>query len=95
MSKLLERHDQAISVTEVSRSTKDIIDRLASGEQDKYVVMRNNAPAAVMLPVAAYEALQDEIEDLRVEAVARERLRTYDPAKAITHEAMVRRFAGE
>ncbi|MGQ0591915.1 MAG: type II toxin-antitoxin system prevent-host-death family antitoxin [Gammaproteobacteria bacterium] len=95
MSSLLERRNQAISVTEVARSTKNIIDRLASGQQDKYVVMRNNAPAAVLLPVAAYEALQDELADLRVEALARERLQSYDPEQAITHEDMVRRFASE
>ncbi len=80
----------------INRLLSYTIDRLACGAQDKYVVMRNNTPAAVILPVAAYEALQDEVEDLGVEAVvARERLRTYDLAKAITHEEMVRRFAGD
>ncbi|MDQ3774936.1 MAG: hypothetical protein M3461_11525 [Pseudomonadota bacterium] len=57
MSSLLERRNQAISVTKVARSTKNIIDRLASGQQDEYVVMRHNAPAAVLLPVTALEAL--------------------------------------
>ena len=33
MSSLLERRNQAISVTEVARSTKNIIDRLASGSR--------------------------------------------------------------
>jgi PHD/YefM family antitoxin component YafN of YafNO toxin-antitoxin module len=28
---------------------------LSSGEQQKYVVMRNNSPVAVMLPVEVYE----------------------------------------
>jgi len=93
MSTLLERSDQSLSLTDLLRSAKDVFERLESGEQDKYVVMRNNAPAAVMMPVAAYEALIDELEDLRIEAVARERLQTFDRKKAISHAEMTKRFA--
>jgi len=93
MGSLMERSDQAISVTEVSRSAKAIFDKLVKGTQDRYVVMRNNVPAAVMLPVDAYEAIMDELEDLRIEAVARERMQTFDPAKAVSHEEMMTRFA--
>ena len=35
MNALLERSNQAVSVTEVSRSAKTIFDRLSSGKQDK------------------------------------------------------------
>jgi antitoxin StbD len=94
MGSLMERSDQAISVTEVSRSAKAIFDKLVQGKQDRYVVMRNNVPAAVMLPVDAYEAILNEMEDLRIEAVARERIHTFDHEKAITHEEMMIRFAG-
>lgn len=93
MGSLMERSDQAISVTEVSRSAKAIFDKLVKGKQDRYVVMRNNVPAAVMLPIDAYEAIMDELEDLRIEAVARERIRTFDPTKAVSHEEMMTRFA--
>lgn len=61
--------------------------------------MRQTAQTAGFRPIrcfmAAYEALQDELADLRIEALARERLRSYDPEQAITHEDMVGRFAGE
>jgi antitoxin StbD len=90
MRALLERSDQAISVTEVSRSAKTIFDRLSSGEQKKYVVMRNNAPAAVMMPVSVYEALMD---DLQVELMARDRLRSFVRDRTISHEEMVQRFS--
>lgn len=93
MRALLERSDQAVSVTEVSRSAKTIFDRLSSGEQKKYVVMRNNAPAAVMMPVSVYEALMDELDDLQVELLARDRLQSFDRAKAISHEEMLQRFS--
>jgi antitoxin StbD len=94
MGSLMERSDQAISVTEVSRSAKAIFDKLVKGKQDRYIVMKNNVPAAVLLPVDAYEAIMDELEDLRIEAVARERIQTFDPSKAITHEEMMIRFTG-
>jgi antitoxin StbD len=92
MGSLMERSDQAISVTEVSRSAKAIFDKLVKGKQDRYVVMRNNIPAAVMLPVDVYEEMMYELEDLRIEAVARERIQTFDPVKAISHEEMMTRF---
>lgn len=95
MGALLERSNQAVSVTEVSRSAKTIFDRLCDGRQEKYVVMRNNAPAAVMMPVGVYEALMDELDDLRIELAARERLAGFDREKALSHEEMLKRFAAE
>jgi antitoxin StbD len=95
MHSLLERSDQAVSVTEVSRSAKTIFDRLCSGKQEKYVVMRNNAPAAVMMPVSIYEAMIDELDDLHIQLTARERLQSYDRSRAISHEDMLKRFADE
>jgi antitoxin StbD len=95
MRALIERSDQAVSVTEVSRSAKTIFDRLCSGKQDKYVVMRNNAPAAVMMPVALYEALMDELDDLHIEMTARDRLATFDRKKAVSHEEMRKRFGDD
>jgi antitoxin StbD len=92
MSALLERASQAVSVTRVSRSAKEILEKLASGQQDRLVVMKNNAPAAVMLSVEAFETLMDELEDLRIDAVARRRLRSLDRRKTIPHSEMMRRF---
>lgn len=89
---MLLRTEEIISVTDVQRRAKDIFTKLASGAQDKFVVMRNNELAAVMLPAARYEAMLDELDDLRIEAAARERLATYDPAQAISHDAMLARF---
>lgn len=95
MNALLERSNQAVSVTEVSRSAKSIFDRLSSGKQEKYVVMRNNAPAAVMMPISIYEALMDELDDLHIQLSARDRLQSFDRAKSISHEDMLKRFVSE
>ncbi len=95
MHALLERSNQAVSVTDVSRSAKSIFDRLSSGKQEKYVVMRNNIPAAVMMPVSIYEALMDELDDLHIQLTARDRLQSFDRAKSISHEDMLKKFASE
>ena len=92
MSALLERAEQAVSVTQVSRSAKAIFRKLATGEQSRLVVLKNNAPAAVMLSVPAFESLMEELDNLRMEAVARCRLRTLNPKKTLSHREMLKRF---
>lgn len=57
--------------------------------------MRDNHPACVMLPIATYEALINELEDMRIDALAAERAATFDPATAISHEEMCKRFGVE
>jgi len=92
MAALLDRASEAISVTRVSRATKEIFGKLRKREQDRFVVMRNNEPAAVLLSVPAFEALMDELEDLRVDALARERRQSLDRRKTIPHAEMMRRY---
>ncbi len=89
------RTSETISVTDIQRRAKDIFDRIEKGEQDKYVVLKNNAIAAVLLPADRYEALMDELDDLRIGAVAAERILTFDRSKAISHEEMLARFGVE
>ena len=92
MTALIERSDEAISITNMIRSTKNIIDTLASGKQDHYVILKNNSPAAVLINIQSYEALLDELEDLRIEIVARKRLQDFDKSTSISHEDMVKKF---
>lgn len=89
---ILERIDQAISATDLQRQSKTLLDRLQGGDQDKYVVMRDNKPACVILPVAGYEALMDELDDFRVESIAMRRLASYDSAKGIPLQAMLEKY---
>jgi antitoxin StbD len=73
---LLKTASQAISSTDLQKKTRELLDRIAKGGQDHFVVMRDNRPAAVMMATGRYEALIEELEDLRIEAVARARLGT-------------------
>ncbi|MDR0770293.1 MAG: type II toxin-antitoxin system Phd/YefM family antitoxin [Burkholderiales bacterium] len=86
------RTNETISVTDIQRRAKEVFELIESGQQDKLVVLRNNEIAAVLLPAERYEALMDELEDLRIEAVATDRVATFDPAKAITHAEMLAQF---
>lgn len=92
MTALIERADEAISITDMIRSTKNIINKLISGNQDHYVIMKNNSPAAVLLNIQSYEALLDEVEDLRIELVALKRIQDFDKKQSISHEAMLKKF---
>lgn len=89
---LLDRADQAISSTDLQKNTKVLLDRMADGSQDRYVVIRDNRPMAVLLPTDRYEALMDELADMRIEAIARDRIATFDPEKTITHDEMKKIF---
>lgn len=89
----MNRADQAVSITDVARSAKKFFDRLTSGDQDRYVVMRNNVPAAVMLSVKEFEAIMDELEDLRIEAIAAERLaKSNTTTPLVSHKDMFKKY---
>lgn len=89
------RTSETISVTDIQRRAREIFERMDSGEQDKFVVLRNNEITAVLLPASHYEALMDELEDLRIDAVAVERLTSFEAARAISHADMLTRFGAD
>jgi antitoxin StbD len=89
---LLDRADQAISSTDLQKNVRLLLDRMADGSQNRYVVIRDNKPIAVMLPTERYEALIDELEDLRIDAVARERLTFVDKSQLLSHAEMLARI---
>jgi len=93
MAALLERKDQSVSITDFTRTAKRFFDALTSGKQDRFVVMKNNTPSAVVLPVETFEEMQDELEDLRLQVIAIERLTTFDADKAVNHADMVARYS--
>ena len=56
---------EAISTTDLQRRGKELLDALQAGEQSTYVVMRNNKQIAVMITLTTYEALLQELNELR------------------------------
>ncbi|MBF7143389.1 type II toxin-antitoxin system Phd/YefM family antitoxin [Pseudomonas sp. hsmgli-8] len=67
-----------------SARLKDITD----GDVTHLVIFNDNEPPAVLVGVNTYQALQDELEDLRSELLAIERLRSFDEANTLTLEDM-------
>ncbi|MDD4648731.1 MAG: type II toxin-antitoxin system Phd/YefM family antitoxin [Desulfoplanes sp.] len=82
-----------LSATTLSKQTSATLDSLDSGELDTMIIMKNNTPKAVLLSMEAYETMVEELEDLRLEAIAQSRVRSFDPNRALTHEAMMEKFA--
>jgi len=82
-----------LSATTLSKKTSATLDSFDRGEVDTMIILKNNSPKAVLLSMEAYEALQEELEDLRLSAAALSRVETFDRAKALSHEAMMEKFA--
>ncbi|WP_366856289.1 type II toxin-antitoxin system Phd/YefM family antitoxin [Pseudomonas sp. 21LCFQ010] len=61
---------------------------VTSGEVTHLVIFKDNEPAAVLVGVDAYQALQDELEDLRSERIAIERLSRLDNQNTVSLEDM-------
>lgn len=95
MAALLERAEQAVSVTAMARGFSAKLKEVSSRATDRLVVFNNNEPAAVIVNVQAYQELLDELESLRIEAIARDRLESFDRAKAVSHDDMRARYARE
>jgi len=88
MATLLERPEDAVSATAMARTFSARLKEISSRATDKLVVFKDNQPAAVLMNVQAYQDLVDELEDLRIEAISRDRLASYQADQAISHSDM-------
>ena len=92
MSALMERAEQAVSATAMVRNFSSKLKEVTSGEMAHFVIFKDNEPAAVLIGVEAFQAMQDELEDLRAERLAMERLATLDETNTLSLEDMEARF---
>ncbi len=81
-----------ISATVLSKKTAHTLDSLSSGENEKLIILKNNAPKAILMSVDAYGALQEEIEDLRLTSLALARMQTFSFDDAVSHKKMMEKF---
>ena len=81
-----------LSATALSKKTAATLESLEKGESEKLIILKNNTPKAVLLSMECYEALEEELEDLRLTALALARLQTFDPKDAISHHDMMEKF---
>jgi antitoxin StbD len=92
MAALLERAEQAASATALVRGFSAKLKEVSSRTTDRLVVFNDNEPAAVLVNVEAYQEMLDELEDLRIEATARERLANFSQHTTISHVDMRARY---
>jgi len=84
--------NEMLSATDLSKKTSSILTELSDQTHDKFVIVRNNQPRAVLLSLSAYESLLEDIEDLQLSKIASERLDSFDPTTVIAHEDMKRKY---
>ncbi|QEM82721.1 type II toxin-antitoxin system Phd/YefM family antitoxin [Halomonas binhaiensis] len=95
MASLLDRPEDAVSATAMARGFSAKLKEVSTRMTDRLVIFKDNQPAAVLMNVQAYQDMIDELEDLRIEAVSRDRLATYESEPAISHEDMRALFGKE
>ena len=81
-----------LSATELSKKTSATLDALVNGETDKFIILKNNSPKAVLLSMESYEAMQEEMEDLRLTTLALARTETFEEQKALSHAHIKEKF---
>jgi antitoxin StbD len=81
-----------LSATALSKKTSATLDALAKGDTEKLIILKNNTPKAVLLSMESYEAMEQEIEDLRLTAMALARQDTFDEKKALSHDFIKEKF---
>jgi antitoxin StbD len=86
------RATEYLSATALSKKTSATLEALEKGEAEKLIILKNNAPKAILLSIESYETMLEEIEDLRLTALALARLETLDEKKALSHEYIQEKF---
>ena len=81
-----------VSSTLLSKNTAATLNSIESGETDKLIILKNNSPKAILMSFESYEAMEEEIEDLRLTALALSRIQTFDPDQTISHAEMMKKY---
>lgn len=92
MASLMSRSEQAVSATTMARTFGARLKQVTSGEAIHLVIFKDNEPAAVLIGVDAFQAMQDELEDLRADRLASERLLSLNDENTVSLEDMEARF---
>lgn len=92
MSAPPSRAEQTVCATQMAQDFSAKLKEVTSGDVTHLVIFKDNEPAAVLIGVSAYQALLDELNDLRAYHLAIERLLTLDEQNTVSLEDMEERF---
>ncbi len=81
-----------LSSTNLAKKTAATLSLIETGETDKFIILKNNEPKAILMSIDSYESMEEEIEDLRLTALALSRIQKFDPGETISHEAMMKKY---
>ncbi len=81
-----------LSSTKLAKNTAATLNSIETGDIDKLILLKNNAPKAILMSVECYEAMEEELEDLRLTALALSRLQNFDLSESISHEEMMDKY---
>ena len=82
-----------LSATKLAKQTSSTLNAFETGDQDKFIILKNNEPKAVLMSIESYEAMEEEMEDLRLTVLALSRIQSFDPQESISHDEMMKKFA--
>jgi len=82
-----------LSSTHLAQKTAATLNSFENGDVDKIIILKNNTPKAVLMSIDSYEAMEEEIEDLRLTALALSRIQNFNTGEGISHEEMMRKYA--
>jgi len=81
-----------LSATTLSKKTAATLDMLEKSDVGKFIILKNNTPKAILVSIDEYEAIEEELEDLRLTALAIARLQTFKQEEALSHKTMMEKF---
>jgi antitoxin StbD len=81
-----------LSSTQLSKKTAATLNSIENGEINKLIILKNNSPKAILMSFESYEAMEEEIEDLRLTSLALSRIQNFNPEETISHKEMMDKY---
>lgn len=81
-----------VTVTEIGRGKITSVLNDISKNKQPYFIVRNNKPEAAIVPIEDLESLLEIQENYELLQLAIERMRTFDPANAITMNDVMKKY---
>ena len=81
-----------LSATQLSKNTAATLNSLETGETDKLIILKNNSPKAILMSVDSYEAMEEEVEDLRLTSLALARIQNFNLEETLSHKEMMDKY---
>lgn len=93
--KILSIHDikkiitALVSVSDLGRGGASKIITEVEENNSHFIVIKNNKPKAVIVPVEDYIQYNEVIEDMELLSIAESRIKEFDAAKLISHKEVL------